>query len=104
MTDMVPFRVPVALLGYSDAIGFGWSFVWQTSTSTSFGWAKYVELAYRIASIDKKLKRKYCNLGFRACIFGRDIVKKANTGWQASARSQTVLNILLSFSLNFELE
>jgi hypothetical protein len=96
MIATVPFRVPVALLGYSEAIGFGWSCVWHTSNTASLGNAdtKYDELAYRIAKIDKKLKTKYCNLESRIRVFGRDMVTKTIIGWHKSARSRQVLNML----------
>jgi hypothetical protein len=82
MIATVPFRVPVALLGYKEAIGFDWSCVWHTSNTTSLGsWAeKYDELAYRSARIDKKLKTKYCSLESRIRVFGRDMVAKTITG------------------------
>jgi hypothetical protein len=54
----VPFRVPVALFGYSEAIGFGRSCVWHTPATTSLGMEKYDVLAYRIARIETKLKKK----------------------------------------------
>ena len=95
MTATVPFKTPVALLGYSAAIGFGWSYVWHTSGMTSIGWEKYDELAYRSASTDKKLTRKYCSFESCVCIFDRDIVRNATTGWHKSARSRQVLNIFL---------
>lgn len=94
-TAIVPFKVPVALFGYKGAMGFGWSCVWQTFISdiACVGLGVYVELAYRSASMDKKLTKKYCNLELWACIFGRDTVRNATTGWHSRARSRQVLNI-----------
>jgi hypothetical protein len=103
---IVPFRVPVALLGYIEAIGFGWSTVWQTSGmisdiisgTVSADAEKYEVLAYLNANIERKLSRKYCSLEFWIAIFffdfGRDTVRKARSGWHSSARSRQVLNIL----------
>jgi hypothetical protein len=62
MRTTVPLRVPVALFGYSDAIGFGKSCVWHTSCAgscaTTLRSVKYEELAHRIARISTKLKTK----------------------------------------------
>jgi hypothetical protein len=59
MIATVPFRVPVALFGYSEAMGLGKSCVWHTPATTSLGGSeKYEVLAYRIARMDTKLKRK----------------------------------------------
>jgi hypothetical protein len=72
MIATVPFKVPVALFGYNEAIGFGESCVWHvpgTTLETISGKVaadaeKYEVLAYRSASIDKKLSRKYCSREF----------------------------------------
>lgn len=71
MTIVVPLRVPVAFMGYSEAMGFGWSLVWQISNSPSLGFVRYEVLAYRTASMEMNEKRKYCHLDSCACIFGR---------------------------------
>lgn len=99
---IVPLSVPVALLAYSSAIGFGWSYVWHVSNiAASLGCEKEQnELAYRMARMERKLKTKYGAKVDLACwTLGRDIVRKANTGWQRSARSRYVFIIFVSFSL-----
>lgn len=53
-----------------------------------------------MASIDRKLKTKYgTKVDFVCWTFGRDIVRKARTGWQTSARSRYVF-IIFSLSLS----
>jgi hypothetical protein len=104
ITDTVPFNVPVAFIGYNAAIGFGWSFVWQVLGMPSCGTCAYDVVAYRMASNDKKLRRKYCHLDCCACIFGLEMVRKASTGWHNSARSKHVLIITAIYAQRTEVE
>lgn len=60
----VPFKVPVALLGYSDAIGLGRSYVWHDSasgviTSVAAGFEKYDTPTYRRATSERSVTMKY---------------------------------------------
>jgi hypothetical protein len=61
-------------------------------------------LAYRIASNDRKLRRKYCHLDCCAGIFGREMVRKANTGWHNSARSRHALIMIADYLKRTEFE
>lgn len=60
----VPFKVPVALLGYSDAIGLGRSYVWHvsassTTASVAAGFEKYDMPTYRSATSERSVMMKY---------------------------------------------
>lgn len=92
---MVPFKVPVALPGYEEAMGLGWSSVWQTSVAaSSSGWERYEDPTHRTARIDKNEKMKYCSRKSRRVIFGCWREKNARIGRHTSAMSRYRFNIV----------